>query len=332
VKTPAQVLADGVGTAFPSAVGCGSARGFDVVSHAAGDAELHTVFDLASLTKPLCVGTLLMWAVSEGRISLDDDVFGRGTVAQLAGHTSGLPAHRHFYLKPDVPIRDQVMAEPLIAAPGAQAVYSDLGYMLLGWHLEAVYGRPLDELFERVKEAFYLRDVGFSPDSALLSRVAPTEDCAWRGKVLHGEVHDPNAHALGGVAGHAGLFGTAHEVHRWGLMVLDAWHGRPSPVDSDVLRRFLKPQPRTSWRLCFDSVSPGYSSAGSSFGPNAFGHLGFTGTSLWLEPDREWVAVLLSNRVHPLVIDKPPIKALRPRFHDAFAALARPVVDSPETV
>ncbi len=329
MKTPSQVLDEAVGEVFPSAVACGTARGFDIVGHAAGQAELQTVYDLASLTKPICIGTLLLWAVDEGRIALDDDVFGKGTVAQLAGHTSGLPAHRHYY-RTDQPIRAQVLSEPAVAEPGAEATYSDLGYMLLGWYLEEVYSEPLDVLFERVKAAFYLRDTGFLP--AENPAIAPTEDCAWRGKVIRGQVHDPNAYAMGGVAGHAGLFGTAHEVHRWATMVLDAWHGRPSPVPSDVLHRFLLPQPGTTWRLCFDSVSRTGSSAGRHFSPQAFGHLGFTGTSLWIDPIREWAVVLLSNRVHPTAVDDPPIKRLRPRFHDAFASLARAVVDSPETV
>ncbi len=286
-----------------------------------GTAETSSVWDLASLTKPMAVATLLMWAVDEGTIALDDVVFGRATVEQLAGHTSGLPAHRHFYQDGDV--RGRVLVEPLAHLVG-EAVYSDLGYMMLGWFLEERLGDRLDVLFERVRTEFGLDDTGFLPSER--DRIMPTEDCGWRGRVLVGEVHDGNAWALGGVAGHAGLFGTAGDVHRWASALLDAWHGRPAPVSRRIVRRFLQPRPGTTWRLGFDSVSEVGSSAGVHFGPKAFGHLGFTGTSVWVEPEREWVVVLLSNRVHPVVLDNPPIKRFRPAFHNAFAKGALPAI------
>lgn len=331
-----KVLDDAVGTAFPGAVAVCSVRGDVAVRHAVGDATLDTIYDLASLTKPMAIGSILLAALERGHVSLDDMVFGKATVRQLAGHTSGLPAHRHFYR--DGPVtRERVLAEPLAYRPDTRAVYSDLGYMMLGWFFEDHYNAPLETLFGDVGQRFGLVDTGFLPLSQpvaapMLRRVAPTEDCAWRGRILRGEVHDQNAWALGGVCGHAGLFGTADDVHRWAVCLLDAWHGRPSPVSREWIRRLLRPRDFTSWRLVFDSPSPtGYTSAGASFGPDSFGHLGFTGTSVWIEPEKQWVCVLLANRVHPCVDPGPAIRALRPRFHDAFAVVRQAVVEGVQT-
>jgi CubicO group peptidase (beta-lactamase class C family) len=144
-----------------------------------------------------------------------------------------------------------------------------------------------------------------------------------RQRVLTGEVHDPNAWMLGGVAGHAGLFGTAADVALWGKVLLDIWQGRDGRLPPEIVRQFWSPDASpssetTTWRLCFDGVSSQGSSTGQYFGSKAVGHLGFTGTSIWLEPEIDLVVVLLSNRVHPTVVEEPPIKAFRPRFHDAM--------------
>jgi CubicO group peptidase (beta-lactamase class C family) len=264
---------------------------------------LHTIYDLASLTKAMATGTVLMAALDRGALALDDRVapllcpnnpqWAEVSVRHLAGHSSGLPAWRDL----NGNIRDMVLRTPFEAPVGERALYSDLGYLALGWYLEARLGAPLDALFADQQERFGATGVTFCPPFD--SRIAPTES----------------------VAGHAGLFGTAQAVAQWAGTLVDCWQGRSNVVSRDVLTslwRPAQPPPRaaTTWRLCFDTPSPGASSSGTYFGPGAVGHLGFTGCSLWIEPDREWIAVLLSNRVHPGVGNHNEIKGFRPEFHD----------------
>jgi CubicO group peptidase (beta-lactamase class C family) len=351
-------LLDGAcGSAFPGAVACAVKDGQPQFHYAAGDRSvtpdsvantIDTLYDLASLTKPMVVGTLLMHAVSEQKIGLDepitdaferlDERWSQVTVRHLAGHTSGLPGWRdlgawlrstHPDKQPGAPstielLKERVFAEPFVRRPGEAAEYSDFGYLILGWMLERRMGAPLAVLFERVREAFGLVETRFLPSQS--AKVAPTEDCPVRGRIICGEVHDLNAWYLGGVAGHAGLFGTAMEVAGWGQTILDCWLGTPGPVPADVVRRFWDPQAAqcrtaTTWRLCFDGVSAIGSTTGRQFGPLAVGHLGFTGASIWIEPQRRWVVVLLCNRVHPNVVDPPPLRQFRPVFHDGVAAV-----------
>jgi serine-type D-Ala-D-Ala carboxypeptidase len=313
-------------------------------------ADPGTVFDLASLTKPMATVTVLMGLVAEGRIDPTDPVaarlpeFAQGpdaaerrrvAVADLLAHASGLPAWRPYfepvraraagdpgYMGGEA-ARAQVVAaaaaEPLEAPPGTRGLYSDVGFILLGEVAARTGEAPLERLFEeRVAGPLGLAATGFNPgnrpDPPYLSRVAATGVCPWRGP-LAGVVHDANAFAMGGVAGHAGLFGTAADVGRWAQALLAAWHGRPGPLPGAVVRRFLAPPPGGgSWTLGFNTPTPP-SSAGTYFGPGAVGHLGFTGTSMWIDLDREWVVVLLTNRVHTDP-EGPRIKAFRPRFHD----------------
>lgn len=303
------ILEAACGPVFPGAVACVLHRGHLVLHAAVGHRALvpvpepnacDTIYDLASLTKPMVVGTLLL----RSAVDLDESAgpWPGVTVRHLAGHTSGLPPFR------DVASIDEVLATPLVTPPGERAVYSDLGYMALGAHLERRLGAPLDVLAAPIFRELGLADTGYRP--APSPRIAPTEVSEARG-VIRGEVHDPNAWRLGGVAGHAGLFGTALDVATWAQSLLSMPRAREFWTAPSIART------PTSWRLCFDTVTPGMSSAGRHFGPRAVGHLGFTGTSVWIEPDREWVVVLLSNRVHPRPHDA--IKALRPRFHDAVA-------------
>lgn len=306
-----------VGPVFPSAACVVLHRGVRVLGHATGSASLDTVFDLASLTKPMVCATTF----AQGRLPLT------GGAEHLLGHTSGLPAHRD--LRPQAPpgtpaaiaeIKARVLAEPLECARGERAIYSDLGYMRLGWHLEDRLGCTLEELFSAIAADFGLPATGYRPTPGDPG-VAPTEDCRVRGRVVRGEVHDLNCWYLGGVGGHAGLFGTAGDVARWAQGLLDAYLGQRSPAFGALVARLWRSEARsaapTTWRLGFDSMSPGTSSAGSLFGPASVGHLGFTGTSVWIDPQARLVCVLLSNRVHPRVVENPPIKRLRPAFHDA---------------
>ncbi|MFT7623818.1 MAG: CubicO group peptidase (beta-lactamase class C family), partial [Myxococcota bacterium] len=172
------------------------------MQHAAGDASLETVYDLASLTKPMAVGSLLMRAWHQGRVTLDETALGVATVGDLAGHVSGLPAHRHYYESCDSPaaIRRAVLSEPLVAARGT-AIYSDLGYMVLGWFLEERLGASLQDLFAGVAAELELSSTQYLPGSSepVLPKemIAPTE--VIDGQALCGTVHDGNARALGGV-------------------------------------------------------------------------------------------------------------------------------------
>jgi CubicO group peptidase (beta-lactamase class C family) len=155
------------------------------------------------------------------------------------------------------------------------------------------------------------------PPDSLRRGVAATENCPWRGRIIWGEIHDPNAWAMGGVAGHAGLFAPADDVLRFGRVVLDAWHGRSDALPHDLLRVFLRRQnlPEDSgWALGWDTPTPGISSSGRLFSQSSVGHLGFTGTSLWIDLDKEAVVAMLTNRVH--LVAKKSKFTLRPLVHD----------------
>jgi serine-type D-Ala-D-Ala carboxypeptidase len=149
---------------------------------------------------------------------------------------------------------------------------------------------------------------------------APTEWCEWRGRLVRGEVHDENCAAFGGIAGNAGLFGTAHGMAVFGRAVLDAYLGRNTFLPQSLLERALLPREGSSLRLGWDAKSPNESSAGKRMGPRTFGHLGFTGTSIWCDPDKDIVVVLLTNRVHPSRANE-RIKGFRPGFHDSVLAV-----------
>jgi CubicO group peptidase (beta-lactamase class C family) len=212
---------------------------------------------------------------------------------------------------------------PLVAEPGTKELYSDLGIILLGAILEQVAGAPLESFVaERVLEPLGMLDTRFRPDPALLPRIPPTERDEWRGRVVHGEVHDENAFAMGGIAPHAGLFSTAPDLARFAQAMLDLLdHDNP---DRAIIRRatlalFTQRAgivPDSDRALGWDTKSAEGSTAGALFSPSSFGHTGFTGTSLWLDPERELYLVLLTNRVHP-TRDNRKIVAVRPAVADA---------------
>jgi CubicO group peptidase (beta-lactamase class C family) len=205
-------------------------------------------------------------------------------------------------------------------------LYSDLGFMLLGFIIERLTSRSLaafceEELFRPLGAA----PLAYRPRGETVSDVrrddshsiAPTEDDPWRGRILCGEVHDENAYALGGIAGHAGLFGTADAVLAMSAGWLAAYRGEESILDGPLVRRFASRRrsiPGSSWGLGWDTPSPP-SSAGAHFGESSFGHLGYTGTSLWIDPSRRLEVVLLSNRVHPTRRNE-RIRRFRPHLHD----------------
>ncbi|MBK9308685.1 MAG: beta-lactamase family protein [Nitrospira sp.] len=314
-----------------------------------------TTYDLASLTKPLATVTSLAILVQNGRCRLDDPVaeylpecadtpIGSATLRHLLTHTSGLPGWRGYYegLSADgrVPAsnRERVVAkqsmlrfiqsEALVYERGTRSLYSDLGFMLLGFIIERCGGQSLSVFFkERVlaslsepRLAFVLPERVAEFLEAKTKQgggVAPTEVDPWRGRVLHGEVHDENAAALGGEAGHAGLFGTAGAVLAMTGMWMQAYHGRTSLLDQDLVREFTRRQNQegsSSWALGWDTPSVP-SSSGQYFSARSFGHLGYTGTSVWIDPEAEFEVVLLSNRVHP-TRKNDAIRGFRPLIHD----------------
>jgi CubicO group peptidase (beta-lactamase class C family) len=208
------------------------------------------------------------------------------------------------------------------------SVYSDLGYLVAGAALARAGGAALDVPVQREVSAplgiqdqlFYAASLDEAARAALLSQVAPTEFCSYRGRVVRGEVHDENCFAYGGIAGHAGLFGSAQAVLRFGLEILRVLAGRSQFLERSLLSWALAERPGGGHLVGWDTKSREGSSAGTRFSDRSFGHLGFTGTSLWCDPERERCAVLLSNRVHP-TRDNIAIRALRPRFHDLCAEL-----------
>jgi serine-type D-Ala-D-Ala carboxypeptidase len=315
--------------------------------------QASTVYDLASLTKPLATATSILLLVQEGKLELDAAVgnilvelkgtpIGSATLRDLLTHRSGLPGWRPLYerlvveglawgrAEPSV-VRQAVLRlikdEPLVSEIGAQSLYSDLGFILLGFAVERSSGLLLDEYFKQsvahpigAQRLFFSRGVAStssSPISQVGVMIAPTEWDEWRKRLLKGEVHDENAAAMGGVAGHAGLFGTAESVLTVSGLWLAAYHGDRSFLDRDLVRQFTTRQsltPQSSWALGWDTPSVP-SSSGTHFSPEAFGHLGFTGTSIWIDPQRRLEVVLLTNRVHPSRRND-SIRAFRPMIHD----------------
>jgi len=303
-----------------------------------------TIYDLASLTKVVGTTTAVMILFDEGKLRLDDQVvkylpeFAGGakdqvTIRMLLEHRSGLPAGRDLWRLTETPeaARAAVLATPLFAPPGQYFEYSDLGADVLGFVVEAVSGQRLDQfLDERVFTPLGMTDTHFRPDVSLRGRIAPTELTPPRGYPLRGEVHDENAFALGGVAGHAGLFSTASDLAVFAQMLLNggSYNGTRIVADSTV-KLFTRRSAGTralGWDTC-----GGHGSCGKYLGANAYGHTGFTGTSLWIDPDREMFVVLLTNRVHAARARR-PAKVIADVRADLADAAALAVTDSREGI
>jgi CubicO group peptidase (beta-lactamase class C family) len=340
------------GGVFPGAALLVAHNGRAVHHQAYGCADLFrgelvtcdTFFDLASLTKPLATTLALMLLVQQGALELDRPVaegvpglLGEGhqaiTARHLLGHCSGLPPVRPYYFRLcHLPYAQRIDAlkrwvrrEPLLFPPGAKEAYSDLGFMVLQWQVEALGGMPLDRF---VTQKIYRRVAGDAPFFVDLRNAekrsghfAATELCPWRGHLLKGEVHDDNAYAMGGVGGHAGLFSTAPAVFHLvqALLDVDAGSSRSTLFDRASIQTFLKRQPLGRFALGFDTPSSQGSSAGRFFSRDSVGHLGYSGTSFWMDRQKAVIIVLLTNRVHPTRFNT-GIKAFRPRLHDAVMA------------
>jgi CubicO group peptidase (beta-lactamase class C family) len=349
----ARVLRQGVeAECFPGAVLVVGYQGKLVYEEAVGNAALipsarrmtvDTVFDLASLTKPIATATALMLLLEAGKVRLDDpidtylDTWCRPacdtpTLRQLLSHCSGLPAWRPYYqtidrTSPPLDRRRAAYAalhrEPLATHPGTMVRYSDLGFILLGEVVEAVSGTPLDAFCrQKIFAALHLGDIEFRNLEQLQPVGIPfasTEYCPWRRRIIDGEVHDENAWIMGGVAGHAGLFATGRQVWQFAQSFLYGLKGRSWLVSTRTARTFTTCQGApegSTWALGWDMPTPAKSSAGQYFSPAAIGHLGFTGTSLWIDPTKQVIVVLLTNRVHPSR-QREGIRIFRPLIHDA---------------
>ncbi len=353
-EAAAALLEQGVTShAFPAAcveVGRGAgplwrqafgARTYDPYDHAIAD---DTIFDLASLTKVIATTTLAMRAVDDGALALDEPVSGRlaqwraadragVTIRDLLSHSSGLPAYLPFFrdYTGRVEFEPAICGVPLEYAPRSQAIYSDLGFILLGFILEDVRkaaptaGRfdpraTLPAQFRKIASFFSEDPIVFNPPRAWRERVAPTEHDAWRGRTLVGEVHDENAWALGGAAGHAGLFGTVASVGAFARAMLATIGGIEVLARTATAREFVRRSDvaGSSRALGWDTMLP-TSSCGTRLSASAIGHTGFTGTSLWIDWERDLYIALLTNRVFPSR-DNTRIRAIRPALHDAVVA------------
>ena len=305
---------------------------------------LKTVFDLASLTKPLATALAAMLLNQRGQLALDttlSEIFPKGwlpedkrplTILSLLAHRAGLPAWRPFFQEVlTAPQAERpaclarlAVATPLEYPPDTQTLYSDLSYMLLKEVVEAVAAEGLDAYCRReIYCPLGLKTLGFNPrrqtGGGRLS-FAATEEGLTTGRNIFGEVHDENAWAAGGVAGHAGLFGVGREVFSLLAALYRTYQGEAvKPFWPEAVRLFLTPVAGSSRTLGFDTPSGdvGQCSAGRYFSPQSVGHLGFTGTSCWLDLELGQMVVLLTNRVHLGRDDKMKIQAFRPRFHEA---------------
>ena len=298
-----------------------------------------TIYDLASVSKAVATTTAVALLYQQGRLQLEAPLvrylpeFGgiaghdQITVRHLLTHTSGLPAYERLFRK----ARDkQALLERIYAMPlaGNKFIYSDFGMILLGEIIERVAGQPLDQFLHRqVFEPLGMMDTSYRPPKSLLARIAPTEqDKLFRKRLIRGEVHDEHAWVMGGVAGHAGLFSTARDLAVFAQMMLNggAYGGRRI-LERRTIQEFTtrQPGPPGSTRaLGWDRPSRKGSSAGAHFSPRSFGHTGFTGTSLWVDPEKQLFVVLLSNRVHPTRANQ-QIRKLRPAVHNAVVEALR---------
>ena len=322
--------------------------------------RLSTLFDLASLTKPLATTLGIMLLVNEKKIHLDDQVtqylpaFANPAtkIRHLLNHTSGLPAWKPYYERVNrceiggctgfdrsrsakSYILEQVHRETSSGEAGTQALYSDLGFMVLGEIIEIISGSNLDLFFhERISQPLKLRSATFfdlmqSPTWRIQPKedeIAPTELCPWRKKVLCGEVHDDNAFAMGGVAGHAGLFSSARDIHAIVTQLDRCLRGCSSFLPQWLVHEFFTKDdsvPQSTYALGWDTPAPENSSSGLHFSRRSVGHLGFTGTSLWWDLEKNCHVILLTNRVHPNRNNE-KIKQFRPKIHDLIMQAINP--------
>jgi serine-type D-Ala-D-Ala carboxypeptidase len=349
---------------FPSSVYVVAERGQTIFADALGDAvrepeshpaALETVYDLASLTKPLVTGLLCARLVEAGELTLDSSIAnyfpefdgpekGGITIRELLTHTSGLPAWRPLYLL--APNKQAALAaianEPLKYKPGERVVYSDLGFIVLGFLLQRLTGIPISDLAQReIFSRLKLQRTFFNPERVMRTGIAACESgntyerdmCErdypaqaysnWRNEIVWGEVHDGNAHFLGGAAGHAGLFSNASETLRLANQFIAAQSVLLSKQSCELFRRNMTEGLNEARSFAWQLAATKDSTAGAALPADAFGHTGFTGTSCWIDAEHERVFLLLTNRTHHRSLPFANINAIRRDFHTlAVAALA----------
>jgi serine-type D-Ala-D-Ala carboxypeptidase len=297
-------------------------------------AAYDTIYDLASLTKVVATTATAMILYDRGLLHLDspvlellpqfaadDDRRSEVTVRMLLTHTSGLPAYERLFLR--FITRDKLLASamklPLVNEPGSVTEYSDVGFILLGEILARIANESLDSFCTReLFRPLQMLETTFRPQAILLPRIPPTEnDRDFRNGIVQGGVNDENAWVLGGVAGHAGLFAPASDLARFAQCMLAGGSGliRPDTIELFTTQDHTFPG-STRFGLGWDKPTPP-SQAGQYFSPNSFGHLGFTGTSLWIDPEKQLAVGLLTNRTWPDRSSQ-KIKEVRPKFHDAI--------------
>lgn len=302
-----------------------------------------TLFDMASVSKAMATTAMAMLLWERGQLDLEEPVgqrlpeFLRGaaeaeipaawkqkiTARMLLAHYSGLPAYAPLYksCRTAPELLDACLRMPLESIPGSQAVYSDIGFILFGYLLETIAGEPLDSYCRReVFVPLEMNSTLYCPPAELRSSIPPTADADnFRHRVLQGEVHDGNCWRLGGISGHAGVFSNVADVLRLADCLL---HGGGRIFRPETISLFTERQrtpPTSSWALGWDTPTLP-SSSGKFFSVHSVGHLGYTGTSLWMDFDKDLAVVLLTNRTYPGYADghaSEEIKNVRPRFHDA---------------
>jgi len=346
---------------FPAASLLVAYKGETVFKNYYGACTEETIFDVASLTKPMVTTALVMKAVSEGLLTLNDKLskffpdepYNKNIrLKDLLTHTSGLPALLPYYdeiprgevasVEGRAQIIHFILNEQLVYKTGEQSLYSDLGFILLGDILETIFMEPLIELadefifkplnmknsFFRVIESTPWSDKSFEPAYVYEHRdfadidFAPTEDCSWRGKVLKGIVNDKNAYALGGVAGHAGLFSTIDDIGCFVSEIVSSFNGKGNFLGKGVIKKFIDfdyvspgSEEKDNFLLGWDRPIPKNSSAGRHFSKNTIGHLGYTGCSMWIDLKEDLSVIFLSNRTYPSATNE-KIRGLRPILHD----------------
>ncbi|MGD9159324.1 MAG: serine hydrolase [Desulfobacteraceae bacterium] len=305
------------------------------------ETKTNSIYDLASLTKPLATTVAIMGLVDRGIIHLDnrlDEILPDPvsddkkdiSIRLLLCHSSGLPDWRPYYselMKYDhddrkKKLRQWILKEPLVYHPGTDSKYSDLGFMLLEWIIEESSKMKMDELLSeyyfkplKLDRFFMINKMAlFSP-----GEIAATEECQWRKKVIHGQVHDENAFALGGYSGHAGLFGCAEDIFILINMLREHYNSerfdffRPETVQKFLSRQVV--YANSTWALGWDTPSLEGSSSGRYFSAKSIGHLGFTGTSVWMDLEKDIMVIFLSNRVHR-TRENTKIRLFRPELHN----------------
>jgi len=327
------------------------AAGYSMIIPERKGITLNTCFDIASLTKIVATTSAIMLLVQQNMLNIDDPVckffpgFKNGamkriTIRHLLSHSAGLAAWKPYYKRIDEEERDSgvkllwtpavkeiflrlLSEEKLVYTPGKGTRYSDLGFILLGFIIERITAEHLDEFCRKnIFNPLKMRATFFvklrRENKKYKAGFAATENCPWRGRVLAGEVHDENAWALGGVAGHAGLFSTGHDLARFATEIINACSERGSIFKSKTASEFFKKQNinrNSTWALGWDTPTKGVSTSGKYFSAESIGHTGFTGTSLWIDLTRKIAVVLLTNRIHP-DRNNAILKSFRPEIHD----------------